>query len=303
MASRATIAVLFFAWCASAVTPTEAAYEQQRDLNLLSTSRISFAQRADPGIESGPISPVKTDRDEPPAAFGDLAVRTTGTEASSISDAPESRRIAVSVVVHNTGNSAVCATFTSKLKTTSGIEYRGTSVQAPSMHEMPPGDYARGNYIFEVKEGDLPLELILNLDDGTTRCKSSIDEPTRDAAIPSEIRLDLRHLPGSIANSFVPRATLRPGGITSYPRCVYCPAPRYTEKARHSGLQGTVQLKATVGANGLPTNVEIVKGLGQGLDEQAVSVVQTWRFDPAVGPNGNPVATVFPIEITFRLSK
>jgi len=29
--------------------------------------------------------------------------------------------------------------------------------------------------------------------------------------------------------------------------------------------------------------------------------VRTWRFKPAIGPNGTPVATITPIEVNFRL--
>ena len=90
------------------------------------------------------------------------------------------------------------------------------------------------------------------------------------------------------------------GGI-SYPRCKFCPDPRYTRKARDAHLEGIVRLQATIGKDGIPTDIKIVKGLGLGLDEQAVNAVQSWRFAPALGPNGDPIATMVPIEITFRL--
>jgi outer membrane biosynthesis protein TonB len=38
-----------------------------------------------------------------------------------------------------------------------------------------------------------------------------------------------------------------------------------------------------------------------GLDENAVAAVKTWRCKPAAGPNGKPVPTIVPIEVTFRL--
>jgi TonB family protein len=302
MALKATIAVLLFAWCASAATTTETAHKHQTVLTPQTTTHMSLAQSA----EAGPIRPVDKNSDERPAAFGDLAVRTTGLEVSSITYAPDSRRIAVSLIVNNTGNNAVCATFTAKLKTTSGVEYRGTSIQAPSMREMLPGDRARGSYIFEVREGDQPLELILNLDGGTIRCKSSSEEPLRDASIPGEIRLDVHDLAGSRANSFRPEGALRSatgGGAVSFPVCIYCPSPNYTPKARHAKLEGTVLLNVVVEPDGNPGNIEILKGIGDGLDEEAVNAVRTWRFRPKVGPNGEPVEAVVPIEIGFRLPK
>ncbi len=40
---------------------------------------------------------------------------------------------------------------------------------------------------------------------------------------------------------------------------------------------------------------------GAGLEEKAVEAVKQWRFKPALGPSGKPVAVVVPIEVTFRL--
>jgi protein TonB len=45
----------------------------------------------------------------------------------------------------------------------------------------------------------------------------------------------------------------------------------------------------------------VVKGPGLGLEEKAVEAVKQWRFKPALGPSGKPVAVVVPIEVTFRL--
>jgi TonB family protein len=92
------------------------------------------------------------------------------------------------------------------------------------------------------------------------------------------------------------------GGV-AYPMCNYCPDPQYTEQARRAKLNGTVELKAIVGVDGKAHNIEIVKALGKGLDEQAVNAVQAWRFKPAIGPNGDPVPVAVPIQITFRLLK
>jgi protein TonB len=44
-----------------------------------------------------------------------------------------------------------------------------------------------------------------------------------------------------------------------------------------------------------------VKGPGLGLEEKAIEAVKGWKFKPAVGPSGKPVATIVPIEVTFRL--
>jgi TonB family protein len=88
---------------------------------------------------------------------------------------------------------------------------------------------------------------------------------------------------------------------TSVPKCVYCPNPDYTDQARAAKLSGSVVLRIVVNAEGNAEEITVVKKLGMGLDEKAIETVKNWRFKPADGPDGNPVASVVPIEVTFRL--
>jgi protein TonB len=94
----------------------------------------------------------------------------------------------------------------------------------------------------------------------------------------------------------------RPGrGGVGYPECAYCPDPRFSDEARKAKYQGTVLLRIIVLADGRATNISIVKGLGMGLDENAIEAVKSWRFKPAVGPGGKAVPVEVMIEVTFRL--
>jgi periplasmic protein TonB len=94
----------------------------------------------------------------------------------------------------------------------------------------------------------------------------------------------------------------RPGfnGV-GYPICDYCPDAKYSEEARKAKFQGVVLLQVIVAADGRATNIEVVRGPGLGLEEQAVVAVKTWRFKPAIGPNHMPVPTRVAIEVQFRL--
>jgi len=94
----------------------------------------------------------------------------------------------------------------------------------------------------------------------------------------------------------------RPGtGGVGYPACLYCPEPQYSEDARKAKFQGIVVLEVIIQPDGHATNIKVVKGAGLGLDERALEAVRTWRFKPAVGPSGTPVATITDIEVNFRL--
>jgi protein TonB len=90
------------------------------------------------------------------------------------------------------------------------------------------------------------------------------------------------------------------GGV-GYPSCAYCPDPKYSEEARKAKYQGTVVLQAVITPDGRAIEIQVVKGPGLGLEEKAVEAVKQWRFKPALGPSGKPVAVVVPIEVTFRL--
>ena len=85
------------------------------------------------------------------------------------------------------------------------------------------------------------------------------------------------------------------------PVCIYCPVPEYTDEARAAKYQGSVVLQVVVTTEGRAENIIVVKGPGMGLEERAVETVKLWKFRPAVGPDGHPVAVLIPIQVAFRL--
>lgn len=95
----------------------------------------------------------------------------------------------------------------------------------------------------------------------------------------------------------IPRSGI--GGV-GVPDCIYCPAPRYSGDARKAKVEGTVVLQVVITTDGRATNVKILKDPGKGLGTQAVEAVRKWKFKPASGPDGKPVAVICPIEVSFR---
>jgi TonB family protein len=90
-------------------------------------------------------------------------------------------------------------------------------------------------------------------------------------------------------------------GGTTIPSCLHCPFPAYSREAKAAKYQGTVVLEIVVSAKGRSERITVVKGPGLGLEERSIEAVKKWRFKPAVGPDGNPVAVRVPVEISFRL--
>lgn len=76
--------------------------------------------------------------------------------------------------------------------------------------------------------------------------------------------------------------------------------PSYTEKALAEEVEGAVVLMAIVRQDGSVGAASVSETLEDGLDQNAVRSVRTWRFDPATRA-GKPVDVVVAISVVFRL--
>lgn len=72
----------------------------------------------------------------------------------------------------------------------------------------------------------------------------------------------------------------RVGGGVSAPMVIYRVEPAYTEEARKAHYQGVVVLWAIVRKNGSLEVLKVVRSLGLGLDESAVTALRQWKFRP-----------------------
>ncbi len=80
--------------------------------------------------------------------------------------------------------------------------------------------------------------------------------------------------------------------------CVACPQPDYPAAARRHNMQGVVQLKLELSAEGSVVNVTVLQSSGHELlDEAAVADVREWQFAP--GPPG--VTRTATQRITFKM--
>ena len=79
------------------------------------------------------------------------------------------------------------------------------------------------------------------------------------------------------------------------------PKPEYTEEARKLKLEGEVLLRVLFTAGGEPRVLEVVRGLGHGLDETAIRAAQQIRFKPALR-DGLPVDSTATVHILFQLA-
>jgi TonB family protein len=85
------------------------------------------------------------------------------------------------------------------------------------------------------------------------------------------------------------------------PHVVSSPGPTYSEEARKAKIEGSVVLGLIVDERGNPTNLRVISSLGMGLDEKAIEAVRGWKFEPAFGKDGKPVAAKIFAEVAFHL--
>jgi len=89
------------------------------------------------------------------------------------------------------------------------------------------------------------------------------------------------------------------GGVTA-PRILFETQPKYTELARTDKVQGAVLVGLVVDEQGIPQRVQVLRGVGDGLDEKAVEAVSQYKFRPSM-EDGKPVAVALKIEVNFQI--
>lgn len=80
------------------------------------------------------------------------------------------------------------------------------------------------------------------------------------------------------------------------------PLPEYPWSARRRGIEGRVVIRLDVGADGRPTQVDLIHSSGDDtLDQAAISTLRHWQLRPAMA-GGMPVAGHIVVPIVFKLT-
>lgn len=98
----------------------------------------------------------------------------------------------------------------------------------------------------------------------------------------------------------IDQGPMRVGGDIQAPDKIHHVPPEYPELARRARLSGVVILEATIDREGNVINVNVLRGLGLGLDEAARSAVQQWKYTPTFY-NGRPVEVLLTVTVQFTL--
>jgi TonB family protein len=104
-----------------------------------------------------------------------------------------------------------------------------------------------------------------------------------------------------IATNTAKRSLDDTAALASQVEIIFKPKPSYTEEARKLNLEGEVLLEVMFGANGQLQVNRVVRGLGHGLDEAAVTAATKIKFKPAQR-NGTSVNSTAVVHVMFQLA-
>lgn len=248
------------------------------------------------------------------ANFGPLVVTATGIMSNSASSREGRHAVVVFVTIENSGQTAVCSSFSAKLRGTYDLEYLNDpralpEAGAPQVWQMLPGETSKGAYAFEVKNGVDPRELVVTRESKSIGCELDQEGKRSEARVPEEETLDIQDLPPPETVQYVLTTdSTGAGGAPmagkagyGFATCVDCPVPDYSAEASAQHVQGSVVVAATITPDGSATDIQVSKTLGFGLDQKAMDAVRTWRFKPALGPDHKPASVRQAILFAFQL--
>lgn len=134
-------------------------------------------------------------------------------------------------------------------------------------------------------------------------------EPGTVADKPVPVRIEVRYR--FIADYATPQVVIRRytgtyienklASRTNYkpPTPIYAPNAEFSEQARAAKFNGVVVISVMVTEDGLPTDIQVSKSVGMGLDEKAVESVSRYRFKPAT-KDGKAVSARVTVEVNFH---
>ena len=76
----------------------------------------------------------------------------------------------------------------------------------------------------------------------------------------------------------------------------------YPETAKLDSLEGVIYIRFIIEKDGTTTNHEVIKGIREDLNEEALRVTELIKFDIPATNRGHPVKVLYSIKIAFFLS-
>ncbi len=122
------------------------------------------------------------------------------------------------------------------------------------------------------------------------------------------LKSEIRVLDLSVLNNSKPELFTQPVGAEESVNCIgplNAPKPVYDpdpKSPRPEGFANPVALGLTVGKDGIPRDIKVLRSIDKDFDKAAVDAVRGWKFEPG-NCDGNPVETQIGAQIKFELKR
>ncbi len=155
--------------------------------------------------------------------------------------------------------------------------------------ELPPNDESKEKRLARYKEAAESLQRYLKLSPGT---KNDVTWQEQLEALQFSVTM--------LEKTADAQTTFAPGEVKVRARVLKKQEPSYTDLARQNQVTGTVILRAVFTADGQVKHIIVVRGLPNGLTEQAIAAARTIKFVPATR-DGKAVSMWMELEYNFNL--
>jgi len=137
----------------------------------------------------------------------------------------------------------------------------------------------------------------------TTRASGFGDSPAAPASAPIRRPIASGGFGDATVATPTPLALVKPDAFAALTpvEILNKPRPRYSDEARRLQIEGEVLIEMLFGASGRTRVLRVIRGLGHGLDENAIAAAGDIRFRPALR-GGAPVDYAAVVHIVFQLA-
>ncbi len=141
-----------------------------------------------------------------------------------------------------------------------------------------------------------------HLASGVAADPNSATTPQPDIAAANSLPFDARSLSITAIDHSLPAQPQpsAPAASTSFrgPILIQRVEPAYSSFATVTGVEGSVEVKAIIGTDGVPRQLVVIKGDPR-LGAAAMDAIRRWRYQPALS-GGNAVEAPITITMQFR---
>jgi TonB family protein len=164
---------------------------------------------------------------------------------------------------------------------------------------QPAANRARASRRMTVTTAAIGVAVVVPL--ATLTASGALDVDVRTVALPTVLQTFTSAGPAPAAPMVRGSQGAQPRGLAMLPEIEeYTTPPLYSDEARRRGVEGVVTLAFHVDESGRVSEARVLRGLGSGLDQNALVALRQWRFRPG-RHDGVPAAMDAEVDVEFNL--